>query len=211
MNEIETLHREILACSRCAQAGFIPLAVPVVCEPMRSRMMLIGQAPGQVELTQRRPFAGRAGRVLFRWMSSIGIEEETFRRGVYMTSITKCFPGKAKSGPGDRRPSAREITLCRPWLEQQLALLRPDAVLLVGGMAIDRVLPRSPLTRLIGRRFMVDGVTYIPLPHPSGASRWLNDPENTSLLGLALEHARDEWDRCVAPSMRDEAVGAHSV
>lgn len=189
----------------CQDAGYISPAAPVVAGREGNRIMLIGQAPGQTELTKRRPFAGPAGRVLFGWMHSIGIEEETFRQQVYMTAITKCFPGRARSGSGDRRPSAAEIQLCRPYLEAQLALIRPEVVLLVGGLAIERYFPKTPLVDLIGRRFERDGARFIPLPHPSGASRWLNDPDNRELLQQALKLVREEWERLVGldgPALR---------
>lgn len=191
---MDNLHRTILACTLCEDAGYIERAAPVVGEPVRSPIMLIGQAPGQVELVKRRPFQGRAGRELFRWMASVGIEEHEFRERVYMTSITKCFPGKAPSGAGDRRPSGREIALCRPWLEAQLHLARPRVILLVGGLAIERYFPKAPLTELVGRQFNIDGVSYIPLPHPSGASRWLNVPAHRDLLRCALMHVRTAWE-----------------
>lgn len=204
---MEKLHGRILECRLCQDAGYIAVAAPVVCEPTRSPIMLIGQAPGHVELTKRRPFQGRAGRELFRWMGAISIEETEFRDRIYMTSITKCFPGKATTGTGDRRPSGREITLCRPWLEQQLRAGRPRVVLLVGGLAIDRYLPKTPLTDLIGRRFEIDGISYIPLPHPSGASRWLNVPAHRDLLRHALAHVRDAWDEYIAEPPAQVAVG----
>jgi uracil-DNA glycosylase len=156
--------------------------------------MLIGQAPGITEQEQRRPFAGRSGRELFRWMASLGIGEDEFRSRVYMTAITKCFPGKAASGSGDRRPSGREIVLCRPWLEQQLTLVQPETILLVGGLAIERYFPGQPLHTLIGRRFELDGRNIIPLPHPSGASRWLNVPAHRALLEEALRHVQHAWE-----------------
>jgi uracil-DNA glycosylase len=161
-------------------------------------MMLIGQAPGKVETVIRRPFQGRAGRELFRWLRSVGIEEEEFRARVYMTAITKCFPGPARSGSGDRRPSGPEIALCRPYLEAQLRLIAPRAILLVGGLAIERYFPRTPLAGVIGHRFDRDGTTLIPLPHPSGASRWLNVPAHRDLLTAGLDHVRQVWDDVVA-------------
>jgi len=160
-------------------------------------MMLIGQAPGITEQNIRRPFAGRAGKELFRWLASVGIDEAEFRSRVYMTAITKCYPGRSPSGSGDRRPSKREIALCRPFLEAQLELLRPRSILLVGGLAIEDYLPGRPLTDLIGKRFEREGVVLIPLPHPSGASRWLNLPEHKVLLGRALAHVQLEWERIV--------------
>lgn len=209
MDAIEQLHAEILACRHCETAGFIPRALPVVWGRTGNRMMLIGQAPGITEQEKRRPFAGRSGKELFRWMASIGIAEEEFRANVYMTAITKCFPGKAATGSGDRRPSGKEIALCRPWLERQLALVQPRAILLVGGLAIERYFPKQPLHELIGRRFEIDGRTLTPLPHPSGASRWLNVPEHRELLNEALQIVREEWLRCViAPC---EAHAAHTT
>jgi uracil-DNA glycosylase len=207
MDALTVLHQRILACRLCQDEGYIPHAAPVVSGRAGNRIMLVGQAPGQTELTRRRPFAGPAGRVLFGWMRSIGIEEEDFRDRVYMTAITKCFPGKATSGSGDRRPSAREIGLCRPYLEAQLALVGPEVILLVGGLAIERYFPKTPLAELIGRRFERDGVGLIPLPHPSGASRWLNAPENRVLLGQALEHVRQAWDTLAVPREAGLAAG----
>jgi uracil-DNA glycosylase family 4 len=197
MEPLEELHARILACRRCEVAGFIPRALPVVAGRPGNRMMLIGQAPGITEQENRRPFAGRAGKELFRWLASIGIGEDEFRANVYMTAITKCFPGKSSAGSGDRRPSGREIALCRPWLEEQLVLVRPETILLVGGLAIERYFPRRQLHELIGRRFERNGVVCVPLPHPSGASRWLNVPENRELLRQGLVLVKGEWERIV--------------
>jgi uracil-DNA glycosylase len=195
VNELEELHTRILGCRACEQAGYIERAAPVVAGRAGNRMMLIGQAPGITELEVRRPFAGRAGRELFRWLDSVDITEDEFRDKVYMTAITKCYPGRVAGGSGDRRPSGREIALCRPFLEAQLALIRPQAILLVGGLAIERYFPKRPLTEIIGQRFELDGVAIIPLPHPSGASRWLNGAANRELLAAALRHVRAEWER----------------
>lgn len=199
MESLPILHETIRSCRLCERAGYIERAAPVVAGRMGNRMMLVGQAPGITELLIRRPFAGQAGRVLFRWMDSIGIDEPRFRDHVYMTAVTKCFPGKASGGKGDRRPSRPEIALCRPYLEQQLALIQPETIIPVGSLAIERWFPRIPLGMLIGRRFDREGVSYIPLPHPSGASRWLNAPEHRELLRNALQLVREEWDRACLP------------
>lgn len=204
MVSLEALHLRILSCRLCEEAGFIERAAPVVSSATGTRMMLIGQAPGIVEHEVRRPFAGRSGKVLFGWMRSVGIEEDDFRRYVYMTAITKCFPGKARTGSGDRRPSSREIALCHRHLEAQLALVRPETIVLIGGLAIERYFPRAPLAELIGRRFVADGVRLIPLPHPSGASRWLNEPHHRDLLAGGLRLVRAEWDRLVAPALESD-------
>ncbi len=197
MDLVESLHQQILGCTRCEDLGYIRRAAPVVAGRGSNRIMLIGQAPGITELDVRRPFAGRAGKVLFRWMASIGIDEAEFRTAVYMTAMTKCFPGRVPCGSGDRRPSGREIALCRPWLQAQLELVRPRVILPVGGLAIEGYFPKVPLSELIGRRFTRDGVILIPLPHPSGASRWLNAPAHKELLSDALALIREAWDTVV--------------
>jgi len=199
MDSLPILHETIRACRLCEEAGYIERAAPVVAGRMGNRMMLVGQAPGITELAIRRPFAGQAGKVLFRWMDSIGIDEQRFRDHVYMTAVTKCFPGKVSGGKGDRRPSTPEIALCRPYLEQQLVLIQPEIIIPVGSLAIERWFPRTSLDALIGRRFDRESVSYIPLPHPSGASRWLNAPEHRELLRNALQLVREEWDRACLP------------
>jgi len=156
--------------------------------------MLIGQAPGIVEFENRIPFGGRAGRELFRWMASMGIAEQDFRDRVYMAAVTRCFPGKNPKGTGDRKPSRAEMQLCSTWLQGALDTLQPRALILVGTLAIERYLPRTSLEDIVGKRFQENGLTLVPLPHPSGASRWLNDPAHRSLLKEGLEHVRCVWD-----------------
>ena len=150
--------------------------------------MLIGQAPGPVTDRKGYHFAGPAGRVLERWLSQAGFPEGYFRQHVYLTSLTRCFPGKAASGQGDRPPSAAEIALCRPFLDRELQLVQPRVVLLVGKMAIDAFLGKRPLVETVGRVYEQDGRYLLPLPHASGVSRWLNDPANRALVDQALAH-----------------------
>src|SRR6184192_797975 len=115
--------------------------------------MLIGQAPGAVEAIRRLPFQGRSRNVLMGWLIRAGFSSEAqVRRQVYMTSITKCFPGKGKGG-GDRRPSRAEVDLCRSHLDRQLALIKPELLILVGGLAHEHFLPARPLGGLVGRLF----------------------------------------------------------
>ena len=194
------MHREIRGCTRCVQAGLLSRAGPVLSGYADNRIMLIGQAPGIVEEVRRLPFQGRSGKTLMRWLMSAGFKsEEEVRRRVYMTSITKCFPGKGAGG-GDRRPSRAEVELCRPHLDRQLAMIDPDLILLVGGLAHERFLPGHPLSELVGSLFDASGrrasasgdsrPLLVPLPHPSGASRWLNDAKNLELLERALRMLR---------------------
>ncbi len=194
------LHRQIRACTRCVDAGYLPQAAPVLSGYADNRIMLIGQAPGAVEAVRRLPFQGRSGKILMAWLVRAGFASEAqARRQIYMTSITKCFPGKGTGG-GDRRPSRAEVDLCRGHLDRQLALLKPQVLILVGGLAHERFVPGRPLDALVGRLFDASGrevsgrtgvrPLLIPLPHPSGASRWLNAVENRALLDRALRRLR---------------------
>lgn len=217
--ELERLSAEIRACRACVNAGFIADATPIATSEYEfehdmsrraytgpngsGRAMLIGQAPGQLEAVQREHFVGRAGRVLFRWLERIGIDEDDFRRHVYMTAVTKCFPGKsARSKVGDRRPTPREVRLCRPFLDRQIAVVDPKLILLVGKMAIDRYLPGRSLDEVVGRVFDTQQRELLPLPHPSGMSRWLNEPANQERLTQALEVLKSRLDRLVSRSLR---------
>ena len=182
-------HRARLsACRACALEG--PHVQPILSLARAPRVMLVGQAPGAVEAEGGRPFAGRAGRTLFRWLASVGIEEEAWRAETYMAAITRCYPGPHPGGRGDRVPSPRERAACAGWLDAELALVGPRVLVLVGRLAIDRFLGAAPLDRLVGRAHPVEHVggrsTAIPLPHPSGASSWIHEAGHRALLDRAL-------------------------
>jgi uracil-DNA glycosylase family 4 len=184
---LERLHARIRVCTKCVEAEYLPRAFPIVAGKSSDRVMIIGQAPGAVELTTGLPFSGRAGAELRRWLAQAGIDEDHLP---YRTSITKCFPGKAATGAGDRRPSPPEVALCAPWLEAELELVRPRVILLVGTLAIERFWGRVPLSEVVGKSRVDGDHVLIPLPHPSGASRWLNQPENRLRLRRALSVVR---------------------
>lgn len=158
--------------------------------------MLIGQAPGPVEATNRRPFQGRAGRTLFRWMAQAGLTEAEAREFFYIAAITRCYPGPHPGGRGDRVPTPGERNRCAPWLEAEFALVRPRLMVTLGRLAVDRFLAPAPLADLVGtvREATVAGrrTRVVPLPHPSGASSWLNAPAHRALLDQALARLADE-------------------
>jgi uracil-DNA glycosylase len=174
-------------------AGYLAHANPIrpglIDEP---RMMLTGQAPGPVTDRKGYHFAGPAGRFLDTWLDRAGFSPGYFRKHVYLTSLTRCFPGKSPSGNGDRPPSRAEIALCRRFLDREFELLQPKVVLLVGKMAIDAFLGKQPLSATVGHVFGDQGSEvggrgfFVPLPHASGVSRWLNAPANKALLEQAL-------------------------
>ncbi len=192
------------ACRRCVDAGYLPSARPVFSGHAGQRVLLVGQAPGPVEVDERRPFAGRAGRQLMRWLVRAGFADEADARArVWITSTTTCFPGRRPGGDGDRRPGPAEVALCAPWLDGVLEMLAPPLVLSVGGLALERLMGRGRrLDDVVG--MVLDGAgrsvdgeplpgtrVLVPLPHPSGQSRWLNDPARIALLDGALERVRD--------------------
>jgi uracil-DNA glycosylase len=150
---------------------------------------MYGQAPGIVEGEQRLPWRGRAGQTLRRWLE---LDEEAFYATFYCASVTRCYPGRAPSGRGDRTPTPREQELCRFWREWELELLRPALIVTVGGLALKQLLGRSDLTDCVGRRFELDGTPVVPLPHPSGASSWPYVPANRVKLDAALALVGDE-------------------
>lgn len=178
-----SLQRDNARCRACLEDGFPLGSFPVFEGHEGQRAYILGQAPGVVEGEERRPWRGRAGRTLRRWL---GLEEDAFYATFYCASVTRCYPGRHPSGRGDRRAAPREIALCAPWREHELRLLRPGLVVPVGGLAIRELLGVRSLGEAVGRAFPADDVTIVPLPHPSGASGWLNDPGNRARLDEAL-------------------------
>jgi uracil-DNA glycosylase len=155
---------------------------------MSARIMTIGQAPGVTEVVAKRPFNAGSGRRLFQWLGQAGLDEAWFRRTQYMSAITKCFPGKSAAGGGDRVPSRIEQDLCRPFLDHELELVKPRLVIPIGRLAIERFFsPKLTLEEIIGKEERVDGHWVVPLPHPSGASRWHQIPENRRRIDRAIE------------------------
>jgi uracil-DNA glycosylase len=217
MHSLAQLHAEMLACRRCAEAGYDITPPAIFRGEIQARVMLIGQAPGVTEVEAKRPFNAGSGRRLFQWLGAAGWDEAEFRARHYMTAVTKCYPGKAANGKGDRVPSKAEQQLCRPFLEREITLINPRLMILVGGLAIKLLFPASAkLTDVIGtavyfppESLTPDPVNFnlkeaqwlkspltalpqngrfvVPLPHPSGASRWPNKPTNQALIGQAIQ------------------------
>ncbi len=186
----KALVARVLACRLCEEHGYLRKADPVAGAGGRvtDRVMVIGQAPGHRSVEQRMPFAGPGGKVLQRWFVRAGFRPEDFRERIYLSALTRCDPGRAPRGAGDRKPSPAEQALCRPYLDAELRLVRPRVLILLGGLAIQTFWGPGRLEDIVGTYREQDGRLLLPLPHPSGASRWLNAPEHQALLGTALEH-----------------------
>lgn len=180
-----THQAQLKVCTQCPDM----YGPAVVGQPVRSPILLVGQAPGDKEPKLARPFAWTAGKTLFKWFASIGLCEAEFRERVYMAAVCRCFPGKNPKG-GDRVPSGGEIARCRAWLDREFELLQPQLLLPVGKLAIAQFLPVGKLVDVIGQQHRLEyqGVELdvIPLPHPSGASTWHRMQPGKHLLEQAL-------------------------
>jgi uracil-DNA glycosylase len=177
------------------EAGYPLESLPVFEGRPGQRAYLLGQAPGIVEGDERRPWRGRAGRTLRRWLD---LDEEAFYATFYCASVTRCYPGRAPSGRGDRTPTPAEQRLCAPWREWELRLLRPSLVVPIGGLGIRRLLGLTSLA-CVGQRLELDGAAVVPLPHPSGASSWLNDHANRARVATAAALIHEELRRLDRP------------
>ncbi len=186
---LASLQRDNRACRACAEAGHAIESLPVLQGHAGQQAYLLGQAPGIVEGEERRPWRGRAGRTLRGWLE---LDEDSFYATFYCASVTRCYPGRSPGGRGDRTPTPGEQELCAFWRNWELRLLRPRLVVPVGGLAVRCLLGRPRLGECVGRRFELDGAAAIPLPHPSGASAWLNDAANRRKVAKAAALIREE-------------------
>jgi uracil-DNA glycosylase len=119
-------------------------------------------------------------------MLRAGFEDrDEFRRVTYIAALMRCFPGRNRQNSGDLRPPPAGVANCAHWLEAELRLLKPRVVIPVGQMAIARFLGPGRLEDRVGKSFGRRPV-IVPLPHPSGQSRWLNDATNRERLASAL-------------------------
>jgi uracil-DNA glycosylase len=198
---LETVQREIAACALCFEAGFIPRSLPIFHGHAAQQLMIVGQAPGPSAGERPLPYTGATGKTLQRWLERAGFAPGALHHDFYLTSLTKCFPGPAigSGAKGDRPPTAREIALCARHLDREIALVRPQIVVALGRLAAERLDPTArgvPLTELVGSLRPAERAGHVfrllPLPHPSGVSRWLNDPAHVARLDEALAVLRRE-------------------
>lgn len=198
MKTLVSHQKAISECRACAGM----CGTPVHGGPVAASILLIGQAPGPHEAGLGKPFAYTAGKTLFKWLQeSTALDEEAARRMIYFAAVARCFPGKNPQGGGDREPDKSEIENCRKFLVNEVKLLQPKLILPVGKLAIREVLalPRSfSLESVIGKRFFRNyhghSSVIIPLPHPSGISRWHKVSPGKDLLQEALGILRLEFN-----------------
>ena len=172
-------------------------AAPVLSGDGTERAILIGQAPGWREIETGLPFAHDAGRRLIGWLALAGIGVEDFRERWYVTSVGKCYPGRRAGSSVDSAPSRTEIARWSSYLTEEVRLLHPRLVVLVGGLAHRCAFgPRVRLDELVGRPLtweLAPGASVLALPHPSGASTWLNDPARVELWRRGIELLAAAW------------------
>ena len=153
----------------------------------RAGLLIIGEAPGAEEDRRGEPFVGRAGRLLDEMLRAIGLD----RRSVFIANVLKCRP------PGNRDPQADEAACCRPYLDRQIELIAPQAILAVGRIAAQQLLGSdTPVGRLRGRRHLLEP-QQIPLIVTYHPAYLLRSPGQK----------RKVWqDLCAARELLDEAA-----
>jgi uracil-DNA glycosylase family 4 len=178
---LEALHAEIRAHRGC---GFEPCETATRMVPGEGSpsadVLLLGEAPGASEDEQGRPFVGRAGRLLDELLAEAALD----RGAVYITNVLKARP------PKNRDPRPDEVAHSMPWLERQLALIRPRLVIPLGRHALAHFVPGGKISLLHGQIVHAAGCTLYPMYHPAAAlrSRGLRDTlfEDARALPAAL-------------------------
>jgi uracil-DNA glycosylase len=189
------VYNQMRVCRLCVAEGYDVIPKAIFTGNFGAKIMTVGQAPGITEVEAGRPFNAGSGKRLFQWLWEAGIDEDWFRSTQYMTSVTKCYPGRSRSGSGDRVPSPAEQRLCRPYLDQEIALADPALIIPIGKLAIEIFYPKGlKLTEIIGTQTQIQapstslrtGRWVVPLPHSSGASRWHQIESNRALIQKAI-------------------------
>lgn len=195
MAKLSDLHREIANCNRCSLFTKVSKN-PALERGNIAKIMIVGIAPGRTEIVENKAFSGRGGKKLFNWLAEAGLgnSEDQIRKIIYFTSLIKCFPAE---GSIDSM-----FAHCHSFLVDQLALVSPKILITLGIDPFNKLFDKKfELQQIVGLRFTKEelvipsffeddiftSIIYIiPLPHPSGLSRWLNDKGNLMLLEKAI-------------------------
>jgi DNA polymerase len=158
---LHELHELVRGCTKCEElVEYRSQAVPGV-GPENARVFFIGEAPGRFEDKKGEPFVGDAGAYLTELLEKIGLG----RSEVFISNIVKCRP------PDNRNPKTPEMDNCAPYLERQLALIKPDLVVLLGRVALERFFPKEKISEAAAkpRRKAIGAgeITFLPLFHPA--------------------------------------------
>ncbi len=168
MSELADLCNQVQVCQKCILSQGRTNAVPGQ-GPEDADIMFIGEGPGFHEDRQGIPFVGAAGNYLNELLAKINLQRED----VYITNVVKCRP------PGNRDPQPQEIEACRPYLDEQIALIHPRLIVTLGRFSMQRYFPGASISRIHGQPKRVGNVIYYPMFHPAAA---LHQPRWRSLL-----------------------------
>jgi len=188
VDQLAMVEQEVRACPLCDLSRTRKQAVPGE-GPLDAEIVFIGEGPGFNEDQQGRPFVGPAGRLLNELLASINLE----RNQVYITNVVKCRP------PNNRDPMPQEIAACAPYLERQLALIKPKVVVTLGRYSMAKFFPGASITRIHGQPKRVGHTFYFPMFHPAAALR------QAQYLAAVRE------DMLKIPALLDEARKAGAV
>ena len=156
--ELARLNDEVRSCPLCDLCKTRKRAVPGE-GPVDAEIMFIGEAPGYHENEQGRPFIGPAGRFLDELLASIDLD----RGKVYITNVVKCRP------PNNRDPLPHEIEACAPYLNRQLALIKPKVVVTLGRFSMAKFFPGASISKIHGQPKRIGDTFYFPMFHPAAA------------------------------------------
>ncbi|ADG83569.1 uracil-DNA glycosylase [Thermincola potens] len=148
-------------------------------------LMFIGEGPGAEEDRQGLPFVGAAGQLLDKIILAGGWQLNE----VYIANIVKCRP------PGNRTPAPQEADACKPWLEKQIALIKPKIIVLLGSVAIQNIIDRGArITRDRGRWYEKNGIRIMPTFHPAAL---LRDPAKKRPVWEDIKKVRALYDSLI--------------
>jgi uracil-DNA glycosylase family 4 len=158
MSPLTELYQQIAQCQRCEIAKFRTKVVPGEGAE-DADIMFIGEAPGWHEDQQGRPFVGPAGQYLDRLLNSINLN----RPQVYIANVIKCRPSS------NRDPLPTEIQNCRPWLDQQIEIIKPKMIVTLGRYSMARYFPGKSISKIHGTAQKRDNIIYYAMYHPAAA------------------------------------------
>jgi DNA polymerase len=156
--ELAQIAKEVSVCTLCGLHTARKKAVPGE-GPSDSDILFIGEGPGFHENEQGRPFVGAAGRFLEELLASIDLRRE----GVFICNVVKCRP------PGNRDPQPDEIEACRPYLDRQIAVIRPAVIVTLGRFSMARYFGTAKISSVHGQAKTVDGRLVVAMFHPAAA------------------------------------------
>jgi DNA polymerase len=185
-DEIAALGDRVRRCTGCRLSGGRTQAVPGD-GPAGAKVMFVGEGPGYHEDRQGKPFVGAAGQLLSELLSGVGLSRDR----VYVTNIVKCRP------PENRDPLPDEIAACRPFLEEQIALVDPEVIVTLGRFALEVFAPGARISRVHGQPRRLGSRTFLPMLHPAAA---LHQPSWRPRLEEDFAALRDVLSLPAAPA-----------